>query len=348
MENVSDILHWYKKNFRELPWRDTRDPYKIWLSEVILQQTQVKQGLSYYERFVHKYPSVRHLAEASEEEVLKLWQGLGYYTRARNLHKTAKLVLEQHGGTFPDTYEALSALPGIGDYTASAILSFAYGKSYPVLDGNVFRLVSRLFDLHLPINDNKHRKTFKDVLTGMIENTNPSDFNNAMMEMGAMVCKPENPACGQCPARLYCLAYKKGTVDLLPLKPRRTKPGTRYFNYLYIRDKGHFYLEKREGNDIWKNLYQLPLVESDREIDSGTLKNSLAGIVEAGEVQVTKKYALRHQLTHQTIEASFWELEVKGSPAFSRNGFKAVTLKNYTKYPVPVLIDKFLLYLSHK
>jgi A/G-specific adenine glycosylase len=346
MENILDILLWYQKNFRELPWRTTKDPYKIWLSEVILQQTQVKQGLAYYDKFVLKYPEVHDLARAGEEEVLKMWQGLGYYTRARNLHLTAKIISDQYQGIFPPDYSILSKLPGIGDYTASAILSFAYGKPYPVLDGNVFRLLSRLYDIHLPINEVKSRPVFKEILNSLIEGVNPSDFNNAIMELGAMICRPESPKCGECPVSMDCQARKKGTTALLPVKLKKAKHSIRHFNYLYIVDHDHFYLIKREGKDIWKNLYQLPLIESESEIDERFMEREVSSMLSKGSSFILDKQSVaKHLLTHQTIMATFWQLTLDKRPEFISGDYKKVNLKNYTKYPVPVLIENFLVSL---
>lgn len=348
MENVLDILLWYQKNFRELPWRVTNDPYKIWLSEIILQQTQVKQGLDYYDKFVLKYPQVSDLARASEEEVLKMWQGLGYYTRARNLHKTARIISDEYQGFFPDNYAILSKLPGIGDYTASAILSFAFKQPYSALDGNVFRLLSRLYDIDLPINEPKSRPFFKNLLDSLIQYANPSDFNNAMMEMGAMVCRPDNPKCDICPVAVHCLARKNGTIKLRPVKSKKVKTRVRHFNYLYIKDGNDFYLVKREGKDIWKNLYQLPLIESAGLMDEKAMKDEIALAWEPSiPYSIGKPQLSRHLLTHQTIQAAFWELKFDRRPAFLDDHYRKVNLKNYTKYPIPVLVENFLLSLSH-
>jgi A/G-specific adenine glycosylase len=348
MENVSDILLWYEKNFRELPWRVTNDPYKIWLSEIILQQTQVKQGLEYYNKFVLKYPEVTDLARASEEEVLKMWQGLGYYTRARNLHKTARIISDQYQGFFPDSYEVLSKLPGIGDYTASAILSFAFNKAFPALDGNVFRLLSRIYDIDLPINEQKSRPFFKNILDLLIQSADPAGFNNAMMEMGAIICRPDNPACHICPVAVECLARKNGTIKLRPVKSQKVKTRVRHFNYLYIKDGDYFYLVKREGKDIWMNLYQLPLIESATPMDEKGMKNEISLALEPSiPYALGKPQLARHLLTHQTIQAAFWELRFDGRPDFLDGQYKKVNLKNYTKYPIPVLVENFLLSLSH-
>jgi A/G-specific adenine glycosylase len=346
MENVLDILQWYKKNFRELPWRVTKDPYKIWLSEIILQQTQVAQGLPYYDRFVQKYPTVQALAAAEEEEVLKMWQGLGYYTRARNLQKTAGIIADEYHGVFPSEYPLLAALPGIGDYTASAILSFAYKLPFPVLDGNVFRLLSRLYDIHLPINEQKNRKVFMEILQQLIQGVDPLQFNNAIMELGAMICKPENPKCGECPVAFDCLALKNHTISQLPVKIKKAKKTIRHFNYLYITDERNFYLMRREGNDIWKNMYQLPLIESETQLDTLSLQLALPEILDIREpLVITQQHLSKHLLTHQTIYATFWHIDLQKKPDFKEDGYIRVSLDNYTKYPIPVLVENFLLSL---
>jgi A/G-specific adenine glycosylase len=223
MENVLDLINWYKKNFRDLPWRSTNDPYKIWLSEIILQQTQVVQGLSYYHRFITEYPTVSLLAAASEDQVLRLWQGLGYYSRARNLHKTAKIIFTDYQGIFPNEKTDLLKLPGIGDYTASAIASFAFNKAHPAIDGNVFRVISRYYDIELPIDESATKKVFLDILQPMIEQTSPALFNNAMMELGATICKTDKPDCQICPLYIDCQSRIKNTIPLRPVKSKKVK-----------------------------------------------------------------------------------------------------------------------------
>lgn len=346
MQNVLEIISWYKKNLRELPWRQTNDPYKIWLSEVVLQQTQVVQGSSYYARFIEEFPDIRALAAAGEQEVLKLWQGLGYYSRARNLHKTAQIIDDQYHGKFPDDYKSLLSLPGIGDYTASAIMSFAFGKPYPALDGNVYRVIARLYDIELAINEPASRKVFIKILNEMIENANPAEFNNAMMELGALVCRPEKPDCLNCPVSGHCLALKKGTVSKRPVKNRMVKRKKRYFNYFHLSFGDVHYLEKRGAGDIWQHLWQMPLIESAGELNEADslicMENELlySPVYEKGGRKTVK-----HILTHQDIYAVFTEIKLKRKPSFRKDGFLQVNKDEVLNYPVPVLIEKFLLSL---
>ncbi|HEY1045333.1 MAG TPA: A/G-specific adenine glycosylase [Bacteroidia bacterium] len=347
MQNVSDIIKWYKKNFRILPWRETKDPYKIWISEVILQQTQIVTGVDYYHKFILKFPHIKALASSNEETILKLWQGLGYYSRARNLHKTAKIISDSYDGTFPSNYKQLIKLPGIGDYTASAILSFAFDQPFPVLDGNVFRVLSRLYQIELPIDVPANRKVFMEILNQMISNQNPILFNNAMMELGAVICKPDNPKCDQCPVAVHCLSRKNGVHTQLPIKSKLMQKRTRYFNYVYIRYNNSFYLVQRIKKDIWQNLYELPLIESEKEIlTSKDLLNGLSELITNTDTfSPFPQISLKHILTHQEIKAKFWVIKTNEKPNFLMNGCLKVTDENYTKYPIPVLISKFLLSL---
>lgn len=346
MQNVLEIVSWYKKNLRPLPWRDTKDPYKIWLSEVILQQTQVVQGLQYYYTFIGEYPQIKDLAMAKEQDVLKLWQGLGYYSRARNLHKTAGIIHSEYQGVFPDSYEELIKLPGIGDYTASAILSFAFGKPYPALDGNVYRVLSRYYGIRLAVNDSANKPVFMEILNELIQTADPSDFNNAMMELGAMVCKPDNPACNACPVSAGCYARMEGIVGQLPLKKIRPPKKKRYFNFFYVRHEEQVYLQKRTENDIWKNMYQLPLTESDQLPHSGEQTQVLLAILKPNQqFRVVQHVEMKHILTHQEIYARFTELHFNVEPKFNTIHILKVNLDDVLKYPMPVLVEKFLLSL---
>ena len=263
-----DLISWYSINKRELPWRKTKDPYKIWLSEIILQQTKVTQGLPYYLSFENKYPSVSKLAKASEQEVLKLWEGLGYYSRARNLHKAAKIVMDKFDGIFPSNYKDLIKLPGIGDYTASAISSFSVNEINPVVDGNVYRFLSRYIGIKTPINTNKSLKEFRNIGELLISKKNPSDFNQAIMEFGALVCKPSSPNCGICMYQKNCFAYFNKEISNLPVKNSKKKVRDRFFNFLIIKsDNNQTVVEKRKEKDIWQNLYQFPLIETVKEVN---------------------------------------------------------------------------------
>ena len=263
----SIIIRWYNKNKRDLPWRETRNPYLIWLSEIILQQTRVEQGLSYYLRFAEKYPTVKSLAASKEDDVLKLWQGLGYYSRARNLHQTAKRIVDEFSGKFPTDYSSILSLKGIGDYTAAAIASFAYDQKYPVVDGNVFRLLSRHFEMKTPIDTSAGKKEFTEMADGLMMNYPPAIFNQAIMEFGAKVCRPANPDCLKCPLNATCFSFKNKTVHLFPIKKNKTKTKKRYFNYIVIGDKNKFFIKKRIEKDIWQGLYDFPLIETKKRID---------------------------------------------------------------------------------
>lgn len=360
MQNVLEIVTWYKNNLRDLPWRSTKDPYKIWLSEIILQQTQVNQGLKYYYAFIEQYPDIQSLANADEQEVLKLWQGLGYYSRARNLLKTAVLVTDKYQGVFPNTMEEILKLPGIGQYTASAILSFAYNLPYPALDGNVFRVLSRLYNIHLPINDQKNRSAFLDILNEMIQGVDPAQFNNAMMELGAMVCKSDNPKCGICPVSAYCQSKALGNTSQLPVKTAKAAKKKRYFNFFYIKYNDGFYLIKRNESDIWQNLYQLPLIETAYDIDINDefseLKDVLTKlkevnqllwkeILDSGACNLGYLNSKKHLLTHQEINAKFFEVNCTEQPTFKLENCIWVNADSRQNYPLPILIEKFLLSL---
>ena len=346
MQNVSDIINWYKKNFRDLPWRATNDPYKIWISEVILQQTQVVTGLKYYYRFITEYPDIASLAAASQEQVLKLWQGLGYYSRARNLHNCSQIINDEYHGKFPQDKNALMKLPGIGEYTASAILSFAFNLPHPTLDGNVFRVISRYYDIHLPVDDPKNKKVFLEILSEMIAFADPRLFNNSMMELGATICKSDNPSCELCPLYVDCQARINGTLNLLPIKGKKLLKRTRFFNYLLIKHEDTFFIRKRTKNDIWKNLYELPLLETNEKIEVDSLRILInKHIFTNTDYNIVKQRSLQHVLTHQKIFVTFWTINLKNNPDFLTENCLMVDMESYTKFPVPVLVSNFLLSL---
>ena len=306
----NNLISWYRINKRDLPWRNTKDPYKIWLSEIILQQTKIAQGLPYYNRFIKKYPNVQVLAGASEKEVLKLWEGLGYYSRARNLHKTAKIIVTNLEGIFPSTYKNLIKLPGIGDYTASAISSFSINEINPVIDGNVYRFLSRLLGILIPINTNKSLKEFRNIAKILISKKNPSDFNQAIMEFGSLVCKPKNPICNECIYQKSCFAYLNQKTLTLPLKNSKKKVKERFLNFLIIKSPdGNTVIEKRINKDIWQNLYQFPLIESEKPLDKKNLSIKLKEIQYLNskdiEFYLYQNKSFSHKLTHQNIHSSF-------------------------------------------
>lgn len=345
MQIVLNILQWYQKNKRDLPWRATNNPYFIWLSEIILQQTQVIQGLNYYHKFIENFPTINHLASAKEEDVLKLWQGLGYYSRARNLHKSAQTIVNDYKGVFPSTYNDVLKLSGVGPYTASAITSMAYELPYPVLDGNVYRFIARLYNIDLPINQPKTYTAFQQILSEMMVNQKPSIFNNAMMEMGATVCKPVQPLCHNCPVLSFCEAYKKGTINQLPVKLNKVKVKTRVFNYIYFNTGGTFYMEKRGQKDIWENMYQLPLIETNTPVGESEMMLMLKEKQWGDALEIKFEMDLSHQLTHQKILVKVWSCVVDNKSFTTEKEWIKVDEDSYKKYPIPKLIEKIVLHL---
>ena len=337
MINPTTLINWYSENKRELPWRNTKNPYFIWLSEIILQQTQVNQGLPYYYKFVNQYPTVFDLANASESDVLKLWQGLGYYSRARNLHCTAKYITEELDGKFPDTYKELIKLKGIGDYTASAIASICFDEATPVLDGNVYRVIARYYGIETPINTGKAQKDFKEVLQEIIDKKNPAEFNQAIMEFGSKQCKPQSPDCSICPFNKRCYALAKGKIQDLPVKQKLIKVKKRYFNYIvYISDDDKTKIEKRDKKDIWQNLYQFPLVETERSFSLKEIKQLVSEKQSIIELTLYNKDVIIHKLSHQHLNVKFWIARVE--KLIGEN----VSINQIKKYPVPILIGNFL------
>ncbi len=334
------ILLWYSKNKRALPWRKTKDPYKIWLSEIMLQQTRVVQGLPYYQRFIEQFPTVEYLAKAKEEQVLKLWQGLGYYSRARNLHATAKMVVNDYEGNFPSTYEELLKLKGVGDYTASAIASICFDAPEPVVDGNVYRVLSRYFGVELPINSSKGAAHFKQLAREVMDSGNIRDYNQGIMEFGAIQCTPKNPNCSVCPLNDGCSALKSDRVSQLPVKVNRTKVRKRYFNYLVVLDpSSKTLLRQRKGSGIWQNLWEFPLWESDRKIGLEEIQenyNKVVALKNVPEIYQHSEDDIVHKLSHQQLHTKFWIVQSKDSLE------EGIGVNTLDKYPVPVLIANFI------
>ncbi len=331
------LLPWYREHHRPLPWRETKDPYRIWLSEVILQQTRVDQGLAYWERFVAKYPTVARLAAAPEGDVLKLWQGLGYYSRARNLLAAARQVVRDFGGRFPPSHAELLTLKGVGDYTASAIASICFGQPDAVVDGNVYRVLARVFGIDTPIDSTEGRKRFKALAQELVPPTHPGDHNQAVMELGATVCMPKNPRCPSCPLRSKCIAFATGRVQDLPVKAGTQKTRDRFFSYLHIATPKGLFMRQRTGKDIWQGLWELPLVESERPL---TQKKLLAQLGADWRV-VSRSEEVKHVLSHQVIHAVFWEVvPPKGyRPPKEWTATKETELKERA---VPRLIERYL------
>ncbi len=340
------LTHWYLRNHRSLPWRETRDPYRIWLSEVILQQTRVAQGLEYYNRFTGRFPDVAELAAATEDEVLKLWQGLGYYSRARNLHAAAKQVVAEHGGVFPTEYAAVRALKGIGDYTAAAIVSFATDAPYAVVDGNVYRVLGRLLDIDTPIDTTAGKKEFAAAAAELLNDYLASPhqkgaglYNQAVMELGALVCTPRSPQCPVCPLAGSCLALKNGTIGSRPVKQGKTAQTPRWFNYLHITDReGRTAVCRRDGNDIWRGLYEFPLIETPSEAEFEILSLPFADFVLRGSVRMPK-----HVLSHRIIHAVFHRIEVPDLTAIELpDDWQIIPIDTLEDYAVARLTELYL------
>ena len=337
------LIVWYLQNKRDLPWRNESDPYFIWLSEIMLQQTRVAQGLPYYERFVQAFPTIIDLANASEETVLKLWQGLGYYSRARNLHHTAKVIAYDMGGNFPTNYLELLKLKGVGDYTASAIASICFNEPAAVVDGNVYRVLSRVFGIDDPINSSKGIKNFKALAQELIDTEQPGTFNQALMEFGARYCIPQNPDCPNCVFEHRCEAKRTNRVKLLPVKLKKQKIRRRYFNYIVFLSENSeaTILEKRNGKGIWQNLYQFPLIETDVEVTSEEIKvhSSFKELLKSNRIKEPDLYndqPIIHKLSHQHLYTKFWVVSDAGKIS------GAVPVSELKAYPVPVLIENFI------
>jgi len=332
---------WYLNNQRDLPWRKSKNPYLIWLSEIILQQTRIAQGTSYYEKFADEFDTIFDLAEADEKKILKLWQGLGYYSRARNLHSTAKIIASQYDGQFPESYADLIKLKGIGDYTASAIASIAFDQPHATVDGNVFRVLSRVFGISTPINESKGIKQFKLLAQNLLDQNDPGTHNQALMEFGALVCTPKKPKCDTCIFNHTCFARQEKSIDKLPVKLKKLKIKKRYFNYLVFDINGESTLIKqRIHKDIWQNLYEFPLYESLDEVTDETelVKMIRTELLFDGSFTLSKHNTVPviHKLTHQIISTSFWIVKPDQKP---QNSISWKALKNYA---LPVLLQNFV------
>jgi A/G-specific adenine glycosylase len=342
MEFSDVILAWYRTHKRDLPWRNTRDPYHIWLSEIMLQQTRVAQGLPYFLKFVERFPTVGDLAAAPEEEVLKLWQGLGYYSRARNLHAAAKTVAGEYQGSFPQTYEGLLKLKGVGAYTAAAISSICFHEPNPVVDGNVYRVLSRYFGVDLPVNAPEWMRYFAKLAREVMDAGHIGDYNQGLMEFGALQCVPRNPDCAACPLGGGCEAFRQGRVGELPVKLPKKGVRTRYFNYLFPVDREfRTLLIRRSGPGIWEGLFEFPLVESEGVVPDDGIRALLpgAGIQGLGEATAVVRFnpnPIIHKLSHQHLYVTFWILHLPGSLE------GAVPISQMHSYPVPVLIANFM------
>jgi A/G-specific adenine glycosylase len=336
---LSNIYKWYNQNQRDLPWRKTNDPYKIWISEIILQQTRVAQGTNYYLKFIERFPTVYDLANADENDVLKLWQGLGYYSRARNLHFAAKQIIENHNGVFPSDYKAIINLKGIGPYTAAAVSSIAFNLPYPALDGNTYRVLARYFGISTPVNSEKGKKEFLKTAQELIPENDPGFHNQALMEFGALQCVPGNPDCIGCPVFHSCYAARQSQVNQLPVKTGKSKQRIRYFYYYFFDAGKETWLEKRTGNDIWKNLYQFPLAESRTKLTEEEMlvrtpsTNSRCPL----QVKSVSPYQ-KHILSHQIIYARIIHIEIKKN-CLPENQYLKIKKEDFSLYPVSRLME---------
>jgi len=339
------LTEWYKQNKRDLPWRDISDPYRIWISEIILQQTRVNQGMNYYLRFIERFQTVEELAKTDEDEVLKYWQGLGYYTRARNLHKAAKQVVSDFNGIFPTQHADILKLAGIGDYTAAAISSFAFNQPYAVVDGNVFRVLARVFGIETAIDSNSGKKEFTQLAQNLLSESDPALHNQAIMEFGALQCVPASPDCNNCPLVSHCRAFELNTVSKLPVKSQKTKVSNRYFNYLFIEFQGYTFIQKRTAKDVWQNLYEFPLIETEQLLSSSELiendyfKSLFDDVTETNILKTSNP--MKHVLSHRVIYAQFISIRIS-SLSKSLNQFNQIKINDLDDFAVSRLMELFL------
>lgn len=336
---TGSLVDWYSINKRDLPWRTNPKPYNVWLSEIIFQQTKIEQGIGYYERIVNKFPSVYDLARASEDEVLKAWEGLGYYSRARNLHHSAKVIVNDFNGDFPKEYKDILALKGVGPYTAAAISSIAFEEPYPAIDGNVLRVASRLFLIQNPIDAISTRKRIEEELNSIIDFVNPGDFNQAMMELGALVCKPQKPLCDQCPVSHHCLAFKENLQSELPIKKKKVKVKEVFFNFLVFHTESSILIEKRKDG-IWKGMYQFPLKEDNLIQEDEIIIEYIQSVFSNKKLVIEVSKIYKHILSHRIIYAKFYLIKVDSLDNF--NGYEVIYKEDLSNYPLPRLIHRFL------
>jgi A/G-specific adenine glycosylase len=341
---LRSLKQWHlQKNKRQMPWKGEKDPYKIWLSEIILQQTRVEQGWAYYERFIINYPTVHHLAQAADNEVFKLWEGLGYYNRCRNLLSTARTVSKEFNGYFPTTKEGLLGLKGIGNYTSAAIGSFAFGLPLAVVDGNVYRILARVLGIDVPIDQTKGKLLFEQLADELLDKKDPASHNQAMMDFGATVCTPKNPGCNTCPLAAKCVAFQKHLQLKLPVKAKKVTTRDRYLYYLMLDYKSERLVRKRGAGDIWKDLHEFLLIEKDEPADDRSLKTNLfwsaQQIFSPQQIQQLSDQLI-HQLTHQKIHSRI--LHVKIDKKVNIEGYQWMTRSELNKIAFPRLITRYL------
>ncbi len=347
------LLKWYDEHRRNLPWRGLHDAYRVWVSEIILQQTRIDQGIGYYHRFVETFPDIYALATASEDEVLRVWQGLGYYSRARNMHETARNIVANHGGSFPQSSAKLIKLKGIGEYTAAALASIVFNENVPALDGNVYRVLARIFAVPHSIDTSPGKKTFRELAMQLMPDKRPGEFNQALMDFGSMVCKPVNPLCNDCIFQDQCLALQKQSVDKYPVRNIKRKVRERYFNYFLFQTNGPagepcFFIQKRTGNDIWKNMYELPLLETSSQLSEEEIFSNpwWKALFPAEKDVLIGKITppMLHQLTHQRIHARLIHLKISsGDAKILRNRFRLTDNEGFNELPKPRLIEMLVM-----
>jgi A/G-specific adenine glycosylase len=344
MDFSSQIKQWYAQNKRDLPWRRTSDPYKIWLSEIILQQTRVDQGMAYYLKFTEHFPTVFDLANASEDNVLKLWQGLGYYSRARNLHFTAKYIVAELDGKFPSNHKGILTLKGVGSYTAAAIASFCFNIPAPVIDGNVYRVLSRYFGIEEPIDTTTGKKIFEALAEELIDRKDPATHNQAIMEFGALQCTPKSPNCTSCPLADSCMALEKGLIETLPIKSKKLKQRDRFFNYIVLNEGNYIYINKRTGKGIWQNLYDFPLIESSQRLTEAEIPEhpDFRTLTDNNSIEIlaiSSEY--KHILSHQKIHAIFWEIKLSAKAKNLRQ-YERIIKNKINDFALPKLIENYI------
>ena len=333
------LLEWYNPTSRNLPWKKTNDAYKIWLSEIILQQTRVEQGTPYYLAFIKQYPSVRKLANAPLDDVLKLWEGLGYYSRARNLHVAANQIMQHHNGKFPETHAEILQLKGIGNYTAAAISSFAYNLPHAVLDGNVYRVLSRVFGIETPIDSTIGKSIFQKLADDLLDKKNPSIYNQAIMDFGAILCKPQNPLCEKCPFSSECKALQLNKINLLPIKSKKLIKTERYFHYFVIYDSKNIYIKQRTENDIWKGLFEFPVEEANGQ---WSIENSdFIKKIDHQSSIINQPLSYKQTLSHQHINGYFYEFSIEKLPKLD-NSYLKIKKSDILNYAFPKIIRSYL------
>ncbi len=339
------LLKWDKnENTRQMPWKGEKDPYKIWLSEIILQQTRVNQGLDYYKKFIKAFPDIQKLAHAADEKVFKIWEGLGYYTRCKNLLITSRYILNELGGVFPNKIEDIIALKGIGPYTAAAIASFAFNHPVAVVDGNVFRVLARVFGIKKPIDSAEGKHFFTQLADQLIDKTQPGIYNQAIMDLGAVICKPIAPLCDECPFQKICFAFQQNKIDLLPVKEKRIVIRQRWLYFFILEYKNKIAIRQRKEKDIWQYLFEFPLIETK----SGKSRNEILILAEKRGVLKKRGYDLisisslcRQKLSHQLISGRFFKIKLKQNPV-SLKDWTWISIKGFNKYAFPAFINQYL------